>query len=64
MEVLKIMVFNNGFERLFSRFKKTLGNTFPNDGLARETTTQDKGLMNILTLGNVKINPVITIFFL
>jgi len=31
------MVFNKSFERLFLRFKKTLGNTFPKDGLAGET---------------------------
>jgi len=36
------MVFNKSFERLFLRFKKTLRNTFPRDGLAGETTTLGK----------------------
>jgi len=34
----------NFLERLFARFKKILGNTFPMDGLARETATLDKWL--------------------
>jgi len=38
-------------------FKKTLGNTFPRDGLAGETTTLVNDLMEVLTLDNVKINP-------
>jgi len=38
------MVFNKSFERLFLRFKKTLGNTFPKDGLVGETTTLGKCL--------------------
>jgi len=38
------MVFNGGYESLFLGFKKTLGNTFPRDGLARETATQGKPL--------------------
>jgi len=36
------MVFNRYFERLFLRFKKTLGNTFPKDSLAGKTATLDK----------------------
>ena len=43
-EVLKPMVFNKSFERLFLRFKKTLGNTFPRNGLAGKTITLDKWL--------------------
>jgi len=42
MEVLKLMVFNMGSERLFPRFKKTPGNMFPSDGLAGETATLSK----------------------
>jgi len=42
MEVIKSMVFNRGFERLFLRFKKTPRNTLPRDGLAEETTTLGK----------------------
>jgi len=41
-EVLKSMIFNRGFEKLFLRFKKTLGNTFHRDGLAGKTVTLDK----------------------
>jgi len=47
-EVLKPMVFNKGSERLFLRFKKTSGNTFPNDGLERETARVNN-LIEILT---------------
>jgi len=36
------MIFNRGSERLFLRFKKILRNTFPIDGLARETATLGK----------------------
>jgi len=36
------MVFNRGFERLFLRFEKTLGNTFPRDDLAGEIATLGK----------------------
>jgi len=42
MEVLKPMIFNKGFEILFPRFKKTPGNTFLMDDLARETITLGK----------------------
>jgi len=56
------MVFNRGCEKLFPNFKKSPGNTFPSDGLAGETATQDKWLIEVLTLNDVKINPVKTIF--
>jgi len=36
------VVFNRGSERLFLRFKKTPGNTFPMDDLAGETATLGK----------------------
>jgi len=41
-EVLKPMIFNRGSERLFLKFKKTLGNTFPRDDLAEENATLSK----------------------
>jgi len=41
-DVLKPMVFNRGYERLFLKFKKISGNTFPMDGLVEETTTLGK----------------------
>jgi len=41
-EVFKFMVFNEGFVRLFLRFKKLPENTFPKDDLARESATLGK----------------------
>jgi len=41
-EVLKLMVFNKDFERLFLRFKKPPGNMFPRDGLVGEIETLGK----------------------
>jgi len=36
------MVYNRGSARLFLRFKKAPGNTFPKDGLVEETATFSK----------------------
>jgi len=57
MKVLKPMVFNRASGRLFLRFKKISGNTFPKDGLARELQPWVNDLIEVLTLYNVKINP-------
>jgi len=36
------MIFNRGSKRLFLRFRKNPGNTFPIDGLPEETATLGK----------------------
>jgi len=54
--VFKPMVLYGGFKRLFLRFK-TSENTFPIDGLTKETVTVGKWLKWVFNLGNVKINP-------
>jgi len=45
------MVFNGGFERLFLRFKKPMGNMLPREQRKLQPCVND--LMEILTLGNV-----------
>ena len=54
---------NMDCERLFLRFKRTPMNTFPKNGLAGKLQPWINDLIEVLTLNNVKVNPLKTFFF-